>query len=83
MPPESLRCKECKTSYPLEARYACEECFGPLEVRYDFGELDPEHTRRKIQAGPASGNGCNPFRCNSTAIVSPCHGARKHLPKGL
>ena len=34
MPPESLRCKECKTTYPLDARYVCERCFGPLEVAY-------------------------------------------------
>src|SRR5450755_4602467 len=34
MPPESLRCKECKTTYPLDARYVCEQCFGPLEVAY-------------------------------------------------
>src|SRR5689334_14216261 len=34
MPPESLRCKECRTPYPLEARYVCERCFGPLEVVY-------------------------------------------------
>ena len=27
-----LRCKECGTGYQLEARYVCEECFGPLEV---------------------------------------------------
>jgi threonine synthase len=52
MPVEALQCKECGTSYPLEARYACEECFGPLEVRYDLSGLDAEHARRKIQAGP-------------------------------
>ena len=34
MPPESLRCKECHTTYPLDARYVCEQCFGPLEVAY-------------------------------------------------
>jgi threonine synthase len=34
MPPESLRCKECQTDYPLDASYACERCFGPLEVHY-------------------------------------------------
>ncbi|HRV61126.1 MAG TPA: threonine synthase, partial [Solirubrobacterales bacterium] len=27
------------------------ECFGPLEVKYDFSELNPEETRRRIQAG--------------------------------
>jgi threonine synthase len=46
-----LRCKECDTAYPPEARYVCESCFGPLEVSYDFSALDPEEARRKIQAG--------------------------------
>src|SRR5918999_302989 len=31
----ALACKECGTEYELEARYVCERCFGPLEVRYD------------------------------------------------
>jgi threonine synthase len=48
---EGLRCKECGTSYPLDARYVCEECFGPLEVAYDHSDLDPEETRRRIQTG--------------------------------
>ncbi len=55
MPPEALRCKECKTEYPLEARYVCEQCFGPLEVRYASREgLDPADLKRRIQAGPYS-----------------------------
>jgi threonine synthase len=55
MPPESLRCKECKTTYPLDARYVCERCFGPLEVTYaPREELDPAALRRRIQAGPHS-----------------------------
>jgi threonine synthase len=29
----------------------CEQCFGPLDVAYDFGDLDPAEARRKIQAG--------------------------------
>ena len=37
--------------YPLDARYVCEQCFGPLEVSYDLSGLDPEEARRKIQAG--------------------------------
>jgi threonine synthase len=48
---QSLKCKECGESYPLEARFVCEQCFGPLEVAYDFSDLDPEEARRKIQAG--------------------------------
>jgi threonine synthase len=55
MPPESLRCKECKTTYPLDARYVCEQCFGPLEVAYaPRSEDDPAALRRRVQAGPHS-----------------------------
>jgi threonine synthase len=55
MPPESLRCKECQTVYPLDARYVCEQCFGPLEVAYAAAEnVDPAELRRRIQAGPHS-----------------------------
>jgi threonine synthase len=51
---QALQCKECRESYPLEARYVCERCFGPLEVEYDLSGLDPAETRRRIQAGPQS-----------------------------
>src|SRR5436305_4546946 len=55
MPPESLRCKECKTTYALDARYVCERCFGPLEVAYaPRAEGDPAELKRRIQAGPHS-----------------------------
>ena len=55
MPPESLRCKECRTTYPLDARYVCEQCFGPLEVAYaSKADADPDELRRRIQAGPHS-----------------------------
>ncbi len=53
MAPTSLSCRECAATYPLEARYVCEQCFGPLEVRYDLAALDPAEAKRKIQAGPA------------------------------
>jgi threonine synthase len=55
MPPESLRCKECSTTYSLEARYVCERCFGPLEVAYaPRTDVDPGELRRRIQTGPHS-----------------------------
>jgi threonine synthase len=55
MPPVSLRCKECNAEYPLDARYACEQCFGPLEVSYSSrSDADPAALRRRIQAGPHS-----------------------------
>ena len=53
MAPTALACKECGTEYPLEARYVCESCFGPLEVAYEVQSADPAALRRKIQAGPA------------------------------
>lgn len=49
-PARCLACRECRAEYPLGARYACDECFGPLEVSYDFGTI----TRAQIEAGPAN-----------------------------
>ena len=47
-PATALRCRECGTEYGLGAAYSCAECFGPLEVAYDFGTV----TRQQIEAGP-------------------------------
>jgi threonine synthase len=44
----SLSCRECGHEIALGPQYACPECFGPLEVAYDF----PEVTREQIAAGP-------------------------------
>jgi threonine synthase len=50
---DALRCKECETEYPAEARYVCERCFGPLEVTYRYAPIDDVGAaRRRIQAGP-------------------------------
>jgi threonine synthase len=55
MPATALKCKECGQESPLDARYCCDNCFGPLEVAYDHSGLDdPAGLRRKIQAGPNS-----------------------------
>ena len=43
-----LTCRECGQVYELGALYACAECFGPLEVGYDYPPLD----RSVIEAGP-------------------------------
>ncbi|HEX8689613.1 MAG TPA: threonine synthase [Solirubrobacterales bacterium] len=48
---ESLKCKECGAAYELDARFACENCFGPLEVAYDHSSLDAATAKRRIQAG--------------------------------
>jgi threonine synthase len=52
MPADALKCKECSTTYPLEARYVCERCFGPLEVAYTAPAGAADELRRRIQAGP-------------------------------
>ncbi|GAA4861578.1 threonine synthase [Pseudonocardia benzenivorans] len=49
-PARALSCRECGHETPLAAEFACPECFGPLEVAYDF----PAVTRESIQAGPQS-----------------------------
>jgi len=43
-----LTCRECGATVPLGPFYACAECFGPLEVGYDF----PRLTRADIESGP-------------------------------
>jgi threonine synthase len=48
---ENLRCKECGATYQLDAHFACENCFGPLEVSYDLSGLDAAEAKRRIQAG--------------------------------
>jgi threonine synthase len=55
MPADALKCKECGETYELEASYVCEQCFGPLEVSYDYSGLGgAAELKRKIQAGPPS-----------------------------
>jgi threonine synthase len=49
---DALKCKECGTTYPLEAKFVCEHCFGPLEASYDYSGLDAAEARRRIDAGP-------------------------------
>jgi threonine synthase len=49
-PARALVCRECGTEVPLAAEFACAQCFGPLEVAYDFGTV----TRADIEAGPRS-----------------------------
>ena len=49
-PARSLVCRECGTERELGPFYACHECFGPLEIGYDFGTV----TREQIEDGPRS-----------------------------
>ncbi|WP_159943562.1 MULTISPECIES: threonine synthase [unclassified Nocardiopsis] len=49
-PGTALSCRECGQRYELTPRFACDFCFGPLEVAYDFGTV----TRADIESGPKS-----------------------------
>ncbi|RSM83548.1 threonine synthase [Kibdelosporangium aridum] len=47
-PAQALSCRECGHQIPLAPEFACAECFGPLEVKYSFGDI----RREDIEAGP-------------------------------
>jgi threonine synthase len=49
---QGLRCRECGQAYPAEARFVCENCFGPLEAFYDRAAQKANVTRADIAAGP-------------------------------
>ena len=62
MPADALKCKECSTTYPLEARYVCERCFGPLEVAYAEPSGSPDELRRRIRPARTR-SGATPTSC--------------------
>lgn len=47
-----LHCRNCGKKYPLSPVSICEDCFGPLEVEYDYEEIKSSISREKIQRGP-------------------------------
>ncbi len=49
-----LTCKECGTAYAVTPRILCDECFGPVEVSYDYAAMRGVVTRERIEAGPRS-----------------------------
>jgi threonine synthase len=49
-PAAALACRACGHRLDLAAEFACPQCFGPLEVAYDFGRV----TREQIERGPKS-----------------------------
>ena len=49
-PARALSCRECGHQIPLAAEFACPQCFGPLEIAYEFDGV----TRESIEAGPTS-----------------------------
>ena len=37
-----LQCRECHKQYDSTFKYICDECFGPLDVHYEFPEITKE-----------------------------------------
>ena len=51
---KGLKCRECHRTYPTQALYVCEFCFGSLEVDYDYERIRSVISKEKIQSGPKS-----------------------------
>src|SRR6187455_2491072 len=49
---QGLQCRECGAEYPHEPLHVCEQCFGPLEVVYDYAAIKRVLTRAAIEARP-------------------------------
>lgn len=49
-----LVCRACGKHYPEAPNYVCEDCFGPLEVLYDYERISQEVFPQKICSGPKS-----------------------------
>lgn len=47
-----LKCRECGRTYPKEAIYVCDFCFGPLEVVYDYDAIKSALSREVIESRP-------------------------------
>jgi threonine synthase len=45
-----LQCHLCKTMFPAEALYVCDQCLGPLEPVYDYSAI--KLTREEIERRP-------------------------------
>ena len=69
----ALQCRECGATGPLDASYACMECFGPLEVAYEPTVV----TREQIEAGPT-----NMWRYEALLPVAPGAADRPGLNPG-
>ena len=49
-----LRCRECDHTVPVQPQAVCENCFGPLEIDYDYDRIAREVSRDQISRRPFS-----------------------------
>ena len=45
-----LQCRECGQQYEKKPLHVCENCFGPLEIHYDYESIKNSISREKIAA---------------------------------
>ena len=47
-----LQCLLCKTRFPAQALFVCDQCLGPLEVVYDYQTIRANLSRDQIESRP-------------------------------
>ncbi len=47
-----LICKECGQAYKAERQFVCTDCFGPLEVAYDYTAIERSVAREEVSKRP-------------------------------
>jgi threonine synthase len=48
----NLKCRECGQEYPISPVHVCENCFGPLEVIYNYARIRAAVSRSSIERRP-------------------------------
>jgi len=51
---QGLQCRECEQEYPIAPLHVCENCFGPLEVVYDYDGVRKSLSKEKIASRPGN-----------------------------
>ena len=65
-----LRCRACGADYPLEPLHVCDQCFGPLEVVYDYAAIAPVLSREVIVIS-VTGNGDKTLETVRASVAAP------------
>lgn len=50
----NLQCRQCGKTTELAPQYYCSDCFGPLEVQYDYAAIRRQVTRGHVASGPTT-----------------------------
>ena len=71
-----LVCKGCRPDHPLDARFACDRCFGPLETAYDLAAIATASTASR-SGRPCARCGGGPRSCRWTHPPTGCRWATR------